>query len=294
MDYNISNKMQTHEIMKQNNFVPKKSLGQNFLVDSNILDKIINSSDVDKNTGVIEIGPGIGALTQKLALKAGKVLAIEIDQYLIPILSKTLSKYNNIKIINENVLKTSFSKIISEEMNHLSKVKVVANLPYYITSPIIIKLLTDRLDIDSITILIQKEVAERISAKPGGKDYGSLTILIKYFADVKIAFQVSKNVFVPKPKVDSTVLQLFIRKEPIVKVDNEDLFFNVIRASFKHRRKTIFNNLVIDLFDKNRKEELSDLLVECNIDGKRRAETLTIEEFANLSNTINSKLKASL
>lgn len=290
MKDNISNITETIRIIKENNFALKKSLGQNFLVDSNILDKIISYADIDSDTGVIEIGPGIGALTQKLAQKAGRVVAIEIDKLLIPILEDTLSDYNNIKIINSDVLKTSLSKLISEEFSGLSKIKIVANLPYYITSPIIIKLLTDELDIDSITILVQKEVAERISANPGGKAYGSLTILINYYANVKLAFYVSKNVFIPKPKVDSAVLQLQIYKEPIIKIDNEDLFFKVIRASFKHRRKTLFNNLSFNLFDKDKKEELNEILLESKIDGIRRAETLSIEEFAHLTNIINDKM----
>jgi len=287
---NISNITETIRIIKQNNLTLKKSLGQNFLVDSNILDKIINCSDIDRDTGVIEIGPGIGALTQKLAQKAGKVVAIEIDQSLIPILKDTLSDYKNIKIINNDVLKVSLADIISEEMKGLSKVQIVANLPYYITSPIIIKLLTDELNIDSITILVQKEVAERISAKPGGKAYGSLTILINYFAEVKLAFYVSKNVFIPKPKVDSAVLYLQIHKEPIIEIDNEDLFFKLIRTSFMHRRKTLYNNLAFNFFDKDEKKELNEILIECKIDGIRRAETLSIEEFANLANLINTKM----
>lgn len=283
---NISNKTLTNQILHQNNFVPKKSLGQNFLIDSNILDKIVDTAAIDKNTGVIEIGPGLGALTQKLASNAGKVIAIEIDRQLIPILQENLLAYPNVKIINMDVLKISIPELISTELGNFSSVKVVANLPYYITSPIIIKLLTENSSIDSITILIQKEVAERINAKPGGKDYGSLTILIKYYAEAELVFNVSNNVFIPKPKVDSAVLQLKIRREPPVKIINQEFFFEVIRSCFRHRRKTLFNNLINNLLDKEESNELKEILIKNNIDGKRRAETLSIDEFAMLANNI--------
>lgn len=286
MEKDISNRTETYQILKQNDFRPKKSLGQNFLVDSNILDKIVNSAQIDKNTGVIEIGPGIGALTQRLALKAGKVVAIEIDKQLIPILQKNLADYSNIEIINNDVLKVEISEIISNQLSEYSSIKVVANLPYYITSPIIIKLLTENSKVETITILIQKEVAERINAKPGGKEYGSLTLLINYYAEVSLVFHVSNNVFIPKPKVDSAVLQFKIRKSPPVQVDNQEFLFKVIRSCFMHRRKTIYNNLINNLLDKEEKDQLIEILIKSNIDGTRRAETLSIEEFANLTNNI--------
>ena len=286
MEKDISNRTETHQILRQNDFRPKKSLGQNFLVDSNILDKIVNSAQIDKNTGVIEIGPGIGALTQRLALKAGKVVAIEIDKQLIPILQENLADYSNIEIINSDVLKVEISEIISNQLSEYSSIKVVANLPYYITSPIIIKLLTENSKVETITILIQKEVAERINAKPGGKEYGSLTLLINYYAEVSLVFHVSNNVFIPKPKVDSAVLQFKIRKSPPVQVENQEFLFKVIRSCFMHRRKTIYNNLINNLLDKEEKDQLIEILVKSNIDGTRRAETLSIEEFANLTNNI--------
>lgn len=286
MKYNVSNKSHTQEIIKHHGFVFKKSLGQNFLIDGNILDKIVDSTLIDKNTGVIEIGPGIGALTEKLAQKAGKVVAIEIDKSLIPILDETLSDYPNVEVVNADILKTSIDDLISKELNGYDSIKIVANLPYYITSPIIIKLLTDKLDIDSITILIQKEVAERITANPGGKEYGSLTLLLKYYADAKIMFNVPQTVFIPKPNVESSVIQLKIRGNPPVKIVDESHFFILIRACFKHRRKTLSNNLINNLLGKEEKSKLEEILIELNIDGKRRAETLSFEEFASLSNRL--------
>lgn len=290
MKDSVSNKAQTKKIIKDNNFVFKKSLGQNFLIDGNILDKIVTSAGIDENTAVIEIGPGIGALTEKLAQKAGKVVAIEIDKNLIPILSETLSAYNNVKVINEDVLKISLVDLISSEFSEYDSIKIVANLPYYITSPIIIKLLTDKINVDSITILIQKEVAERINATPGGKEYGSLTILIKYYAEAKIMFNVPQSVFIPQPNVESSVLKLNIRGTPPVSVENEKYFFELVRASFKHRRKTLLNNLINNLIGKNNKNIIEEALQEANIDGSRRAETLSFQEFAKLSDILCIKV----
>ncbi|MGD9677789.1 MAG: 16S rRNA (adenine(1518)-N(6)/adenine(1519)-N(6))-dimethyltransferase RsmA [Vulcanibacillus sp.] len=291
MENDISNRTGTHQTLKQNDFRIKKSLGQNFLVDSNILDKIVNSAQIDKNTGVIEIGPGLGALTQRLAEKAGKVVGIEIDKELIPILNKNLSGYSNIEIINNDVLDIDISEIISNKLSEFSSIKIVGNLPYYITSPIIIKLLTENSNVDTITILIQKEVAERINAKPGGKEYGSLTILINYYAEVSLAFHVSSNVFIPKPKVDSAVLQFKIRKLPPVQLENQEFLFKVVRSCFKNRRKTLYNNLINNLLVKEEKDQLTEILTKSNIDGIRRAETLSIEEFANLANNIYLYIK---
>lgn len=288
---NLANRANLKYILEKHGFTFKKSLGQNFLIDSNILDKIVNKAGIDKQTGVIEIGPGIGALTQHLAKNAGKVVAVEIDKRLIPILDDTLSDYENVKIINKDVLKTSIKDIIADELTDYSKIKVVANLPYYVTSPIIIKLLQEGTNIDSITVMLQKEVAERISAKPGGKDYGSLTLLIEYYADANILFNVPNTVFVPRPNVDSTIIQLKLHEEPPIVVNDEEFLFRVIRASFAQRRKTLYNNLINNLLGKESKESLDEILVDLSIDPKRRAETLNIKEFGDLSNSLKNLVK---
>lgn len=284
MKSKISNKSNTYSAIKKYGFTFKKSLGQNFIIDPNILDKIVEKADLDKETGVIEIGPGIGALTQKLAENAGKVVAIEIDQRLIPILNETLVDNDNVVVINGDVLKLPLDKIIEEELAGYKAIKVVANLPYYITTPIIMKLLEDKLKLDLIMVMIQKEVAERISAAPGSKDYGSLTLAIEYYAKANTAFSVPRKVFLPEPNVDSAVLQLQIRDTPPYRVDDEEFLFQVIRASFAQRRKTIYNNLTNNLVGKEQKEEVLRILDLLNIDQKRRAETLTLKEFVELSN----------
>lgn len=284
---NISNKNETLHILKKYGFQFKKSLGQNFLIEQNILDKIVKVAEIDSNTGVIEIGPGIGALTQKLAQRAGKVVSVEIDQRLLPILNETMSEYNNAEIIHGDVLKISLKEVIENNLSDFKKIKLVANLPYYVTTPIIMSILEDKLEIDSITIMVQREVAERISATPGGKEYGSLTLMVNYFAEASIAFYVPSTVFIPKPNVDSAVLQLKIRKEPPMYVDNEDLLFKMIKASFAQRRKTINNNLLNNLVGKENKGMLNDLFRTLNIDSNRRAETFSLEEFVNLSNSLH-------
>ncbi len=289
MTLNISNKSNTMDILKKYGLTLKKSLGQNFIIEPKILDKIIKKAEIDKDTGVLEIGPGIGSLTQKLAEQAGKVVAIEIDKRLIPILEDTLSNTDNTKIIHGDVLKISLEEIIEKELNTFSTIKVVANLPYYVTSPIIIKLLEDKLPLDTITIMVQKEVAERISAKPGGKEYGSLTVFVEYFAEAKISFHVPSTVFIPKPNVDSAVLNLKIKQDYPIHTDDEQLLFKVIRTSFMHRRKTIFNNLKI-LFEKEQKEELLNILDTVKINPQRRAESISLKEYINLSQELKSLL----
>lgn len=290
MNVNISNKSLTQRILKKHNFTFKKSLGQNFLIEPNILEKIVEKAEIDETTGVIEIGPGIGSLTQKLAEHARKVVGIEIDQRLIPILHETLAEYENIKIIHADALKVSLKDIIANEFKDFSKIKVVANLPYYVTSPIVIKLLEEKLQLDSITVMIQKEVAERISAKPGKKAYGSLTLLVEYFAEANIVLHVPNTVFIPRPNVDSAILQLKVREKSPVIVSDEDFMFKVIKASFAQRRKTLYNNLVNNLVGKEKKEELEEELRSITIDSKRRAETLTLEEFAKISKVLKKLL----
>ncbi|TCS80173.1 16S rRNA (adenine(1518)-N(6)/adenine(1519)-N(6))-dimethyltransferase RsmA [Tepidibacillus fermentans] len=286
MDGRISTPTKTMEILKKYDFHFKKSLGQNFLIEPSILDKIVSSAKIDETVGVIEIGPGIGALTQKLAEKAGKVVAIEIDQRLIPILEETLAAYRNVELIHGDILKISLNELLSNQFSEFETIKVVANLPYYITTPIIMSLLEQKLQIASITVMIQKEVAERILAKAGGKDYGTLTLAVDYYAEAKIVMQVPKTVFVPKPNVDSAIIQLKIRKQPPVQVEDENFFFRVIKASFAQRRKTIINNLIHNLFGKDKKEQLEILLKSIDIDPNRRAETLNIGEYARLSNLL--------
>lgn len=285
----MSNKMiatptKTQEIMNKYRFKFKKSLGQNFLIDVNILDNILQNAGVNEKTGVIEIGPGIGALTEQLAIHADRVVAFEIDQRLIPVLSDTLSAYDNISIVHEDILEADVEETIKKEFEPGQQVKIVANLPYYITTPILLKLLENRLPIDSITIMIQKEVAERMAAVPSTKAYGSLSIAVQYYTEAEVVMSVPKGVFMPQPNVDSSVLHLRLREKPPVDVDSEPQFFALVRASFAQRRKTILNNLSSYYKDKLTKEEIQGVLATVEIDPIRRGEALSLEEFARLAN----------
>ncbi|WP_026673690.1 16S rRNA (adenine(1518)-N(6)/adenine(1519)-N(6))-dimethyltransferase RsmA [Alkalihalobacterium bogoriense] len=290
MNKDIATPLRTRAILEKYNFSFKKSLGQNFLIDLNILHNIVSAANVQSETGVIEIGPGIGALTEQLAKKAKKVVAFEIDNRLIPVLADTLSPYNNVKVIHHDVLKANVHEVIQAEFEEQQQIMVVANLPYYVTTPILMKLLEEQLPIQGIVVMIQKEVAERIAAKPGTKDYGSLSIAAQYYATAKTVMTVPKTVFVPQPNVDSAVLQLMIREQPPVQLEDETFFFETVRASFTQRRKTIYNNL-LHHFGKDKKEEIVFVLSEAEIDPSRRGETLSIEEFALLSNTLYSRMK---
>ncbi|CDF57197.1 16S rRNA (adenine(1518)-N(6)/adenine(1519)-N(6))-dimethyltransferase RsmA [Thermobrachium celere] len=275
----------TKEIVKHFEFKFSKSLGQNFLIDQNILNKIVDAAELDENSTAIEIGPGIGVLTQEMARRCKKVVAIEIDDTLIPILNETLANFENIKIVHNDALKVDFNRLIEEE--GLENIKLVANLPYYVTTPILTKVLMEKLPLKSIIVMIQKEVADRIVAKPGSKEYGSLSILVQYYCDVQKVCRVSKNCFVPPPKVESSVIKMNLRP-PKYNVEDEDLFFNVVRHAFNMRRKTLWNALKpIGL----REEDLKEVFKLSGIDETRRGETLSIEEFAKLSNTIYTKLK---
>ncbi|BDG30324.1 16S rRNA (adenine(1518)-N(6)/adenine(1519)-N(6))-dimethyltransferase RsmA [Parageobacillus thermoglucosidasius] len=277
----------TREILEKYGFSFKKSLGQNFLIDTNILRKIVDVAGLSRETGAIEIGPGIGALTEQLARRAKKVVAFEIDQRLLPILEDTLSPYENVRIIHQDVLKADIHRVIAEEFTDAADIMVVANLPYYVTTPIIMKLLTDNLPIRGIVVMLQKEVADRISAQPGTKDYGSLSIAIQYYTEAEKIMTVPRTVFIPQPNVDSAVIRLIKRKQPPVDVDDESFFFQVVRASFAQRRKTILNNLISNLPNgKARKEKIERILTENGIDPRRRGETLAMEEFAALSNAL--------
>ncbi|MFV8829721.1 16S rRNA (adenine(1518)-N(6)/adenine(1519)-N(6))-dimethyltransferase RsmA [Alkalihalobacterium sp. APHAB7] len=290
MTKDIATPLRTRAILEKYKFSFKKSLGQNFLIDTNILGRILEAAGVSEQVGAIEIGPGIGALTEQLAKRADKVVAFEIDQRLLPVLGDTLSPYDNVKIIHSDVLKADVSQVLSEEFKEGQDVMVVANLPYYVTTPILMKLLEEKLPIKRIVVMIQKEVADRIAAKPGTKDYGSLSIAAQYYAKAETVFTVPKTVFVPQPNVESAVLRLTIREEPPVKVEDESFFFQVIRSSFAQRRKTIFNNLTHH-FGKDHKEKIELALTTADVDPKRRGETLSIEEFALLSNELNRLLK---
>ncbi|MBM7646473.1 16S rRNA (adenine1518-N6/adenine1519-N6)-dimethyltransferase [Scopulibacillus daqui] len=286
MDNKVSHLRKTTDVIKKHQFSFKKSLGQNFLVDENILKKIVSAAALTPNSGVIEIGPGAGALTQFLAEQADKVVAFEIDQRLKPILAETLKDKANVKVYYEDILKADLKQVIEKEFTKNDDIMVVANLPYYVTTPILMKLLTDQLPIRGIVVMIQKEVADRLEAKPGEKSYGSLSIAVQYLSDPKVVMTVPKTVFIPQPNVDSSVIRLNIREQKKVNVEDEDFFFKVVRASFAQRRKTLMNNLLNNLFTKEKKEALNNVMSEINIDPKRRGETLSIEEFAKLSDAL--------
>ncbi|NWO12914.1 MULTISPECIES: 16S rRNA (adenine(1518)-N(6)/adenine(1519)-N(6))-dimethyltransferase RsmA [Virgibacillus] len=288
----IATPSRTKEILKKYHFSFKKSLGQNFLIDSNILSNIIRQAGIDKESGVIEIGPGIGALTEHLAIHSQKVFAFEIDQRLIPVLEDTLAPYDNVEVVHEDILKANVRDMIATHFHPEQPVHLVANLPYYITTPILMKLLRDQLPIDSFTVMIQKEVAERMAAKPNTKSYGSLTLAVQYYTEAEVVMQVPKRVFMPQPNVDSSILRLVRRTKAPVNVVDEDFFFTLIQASFAQRRKTLRNNLSNHFKDKLTKEEVGLILQQSGIDGGRRGESLTMEEFALLANTFIASSKA--
>ncbi|OES44053.1 16S rRNA (adenine(1518)-N(6)/adenine(1519)-N(6))-dimethyltransferase RsmA [Domibacillus iocasae] len=286
----IATPSRTKDILARHRFSFKKSLGQNFLIDPNILQRITETAGLTKETGVIEIGPGIGALTEHLARSAGKVVAFEIDQRLLPILDETLAPYNNVKVINEDVLKADVKTVVEQEFAEFDRLMVVANLPYYVTTPIIMKLLEDKIPVNGFVVMLQKEVGDRISAEPSSKEYGSLSIAVQYYTEASIAFIVPKTVFMPPPNVDSAIIKLDVRDKPAVSVEDEDFFFTVTRTSFAQRRKTILNNLVNGLPDgKEKKEHITSALEEAGIEPSRRGETLSLAEFASLSKTLLKK-----
>jgi 16S rRNA (adenine1518-N6/adenine1519-N6)-dimethyltransferase len=288
MTKDIATPIRTQEIMAKHGLTVKKSLGQNFLIDPNILRKIVGKAGLTKHSAAIEIGPGIGALTEHLAREAGKVLAFEIDQRLLPVLADTLSPYDNISIIHSDILKADVEKAIKEELAGYEDIVVVANLPYYVTTPIIMKLLLEKLPIRGLVVMLQKEVAERITAQPGTKAYGSLSIAIQYYTEAEMALTVPKTVFMPQPNVDSAVIRMIKRPEPQVKVIDEDFFFMVTRGSFVQRRKTILNNLQSAMpLGKEKKELILKALEEAEIDPSRRGETLSIEEFGLLADKLH-------
>ena len=281
----LSNPQKTIEMIQKYEFTFQKKFGQNFLIDSHVLNKIIASADITRDDFVLEIGPGIGTMTQYLAEAAGRVLAVEIDKTLIPILHETLAAYDNVEVINEDVLKLDICKIV-EEKNGGKPVKVVANLPYYITTPIIMGLLESHVPVESITVMVQKEVAMRMQAGPGTKDYGALSLAVQYYCEPYIAANVPPNCFMPRPKVGSTVIRLTRYSELPVSTEHEQLMFRLIRASFNQRRKTLANGLnnAPDLHYS--KEQIAQAIEKLGVSASIRGEALTLEQFAKLADIL--------
>lgn len=273
-------------IQEKFGFTFKKGLGQNFLTSQNVLEEIVDAAEID--SGVIEVGPGFGVLTSELAKNSDKVVTIEIDERLIDVLEYTLADYDNVKIVNADILKLDLHKLIQEEFGN-EKVSIAANLPYYITTPIITKLLEEKLPLKNIVVMVQKEVALRMAAKPSSKDYGAITVLCQYYTEPSVVTNVPASLFVPPPKVDSAVLRLKIRENPAVHVTDEKMFFRVVKAAFSQRRKTLLNCLCSNFSFP--KEEMSALLEGIGITPSRRGETLSLQEFADISDAITQKTK---
>ena len=265
------------EVLHTYGFNFSKSLGQNFLIDGNIVRNICDEGQITKDDDILEIGPGIGTLTEELSIRANKVVAVEIDKSLLPILEETLGAYDNIDIVHGDILKLNLPALISEKFE--KNIKVVANLPYYITTPIITRLLEEEIEVDSILVMVQKEVAKRICASPGSKDYGSLSVFVQYYTEAEIVLQVPQNVFMPKPNVDSAVIHLKVRDEKL-SLKDKDTFFKVVRAAFSTRRKTVLNSLSQGLAIE--KDEVRNILEKAGISPMERAENLNIEDFAKI------------
>lgn len=283
----LGNPGNTIEVLQKYKFNFQKKFGQNFLIDTHVLDKIIRESGVTKDDCVIEIGPGIGTMTQYLCENAREVVAIEIDKNLIPILQDTLSSYDNVTVINEDVLKVDIKKL-AEEKNGGKPVKVVANLPYYITTPIIMGLFESHVPIDSITIMVQKEVADRMQEGPGSKEYGALSLAVQYYAKPEIVANVPPNCFMPRPNVGSAVIRLTCHEKSTVEVEDESFMFNIIRASFNQRRKTLVNGLGNAAFLPVTKEQVVEALEKMELSPTIRGEALSLEQFAELSNLLKN------
>lgn len=283
----IASPTRTRAIMETYGLTFKKSLGQNFLTDINVLKKIVAAAEVNEADDVIEIGPGIGALTEQLAKSAHRVLALEIDDRLLPVLKETLAPYPNVEVIHQDILKANLKELIAEHFDGQHRLKIVANLPYYITTPIIMHLLATELAFDQIVVMMQKEVANRLAAQPGSKDYGSLSIGVQYEMDCQIAFIVPKTVFVPQPKVDSAIISLTKKKAKEYQPQDERFFHQLVRGAFMHRRKSLWNNLQ-GLYGKQAevKEKLSQVLAQAEIEPSVRAERLTIADFVRLADCL--------
>ncbi|HIV41994.1 MAG TPA: 16S rRNA (adenine(1518)-N(6)/adenine(1519)-N(6))-dimethyltransferase RsmA [Candidatus Mediterraneibacter guildfordensis] len=282
----LGNPQETIAVLQKYNFAFQKKFGQNFLIDPRVLEKIIKAAEITEDDCVLEIGPGIGTMTQHLACAAKKVIAVEIDRALIPILQDTLSGWDNVKIINEDVMKVDLAKLAEEE-NGGKPLKVVANLPYYITTPIIMGLFENHVPLKSITVMVQKEVADRMQVGPGTKDYGALSLAVQYYAKPYIVANVPPNCFMPRPKVGSAVIRLERYEEPPVKVKDEKLMFRIIRASFNQRRKTLANGLKNSAELDFTKEEIAAAIAGIGKEPGVRGETLTLEEFARLADELS-------
>ena len=284
-DYSV-----TKAVLERHGFTFKKSFGQNFLTDTNILQKIVDTAEIDDQVNVIEIGPGIGALTEFLAERAAQVMAFEIDHRLVPILADTLRDFDNVTVVNEDILKVDLAQHIQNFKNPELPIKVVANLPYYITTPILMHLIESGIPFSEFVVMMQKEVADRISAKPNTKAYGSLSIAVQYYMTAKVAFIVPRTVFVPAPNVDSAILKMVRRPEPAVAVEDEKFFFKVSKASFTHRRKTLWNNLT-GYFGKTEeiKDKLTKALDQAGLSPSVRGEALSLEEFASLTDALKGQ-----
>lgn len=278
----LGNPQNTIEVLQKYNFVFQKKFGQNFLIDTHVLDKIIAAAEITKDDFVLEIGPGIGTMTQYLADSAREVTAVEIDDALIPILKDTLKEWDNVNVIHGDILKTDIRKI-ADEKNQGRPIKVVANLPYYITTPIIMGLFESHVPVDSITVMVQKEVADRMQTGPGSKDYGALSLAVQYYAKPEIVANVPPNCFMPRPKVGSAVIRLTRHQNPPVTAKDEKLMFRIIRASFNQRRKTLANGLKNSQELNYAKEQVEAAIIECGLPLNIRGETLTLEQFAKLS-----------
>ena len=286
----LGNPQNTIEVLQKYRFNFQKKFGQNFLIDTHVLDKIIDASGVTEDDFVLEIGPGIGTMTQYLCERAREVVAVEIDKNLIPILSDTLKNYSNVTVINEDILKLDICKL-TEEKNQGKPIKVVANLPYYITTPIIMGLFESHVPIDSITIMVQKEVAERMQEGPGSKEYGALSLAVQYYAKPEIVANVPPNCFMPRPNVGSAVIRLTRHEKPPVEVEDEKLMFRIIRASFNQRRKTLANGLNNSPEIHLPKEVIQESIVSLGVPENIRGEALSLEQFAELSNEIGQRMK---
>ena len=286
----LSNPQVTMETIKKYEFAFQKKFGQNFLIDSHVINKIISAADITKDDCVLEIGPGIGTMTQYLAESAGQVVAVEIDKNLLPILDETLAEYDNVTVINDDILKVDINKIV-EERNGGRPIKVVANLPYYITTPIIMGLFESHVPLESITVMVQKEVADRMQVGPGTKDYGALSLAVQYYAEPYIVANVPPNCFMPRPAVGSAVIRLTRHQKPPVEVMDEKLMFRLIRASFNQRRKTLANGLNNSPEIHLSKEVIQESIEELGVPVTIRGEALTLEQFAALSNIIGRRMK---
>ena len=285
----LGNPKNTIEILNKYQFMFQKRFGQNFLIDTHVLEKIIKSAEITKEDLVLEIGPGIGTMTQYLCENAREVVAVEIDKNLIPILENdTLAEYDNITIINEDILKVDLNTLVQEK-NNGERIKVVANLPYYITTPIIMGLFEAHVPLKNITVMVQKEVADRMQAGPGSKDYGALSLAVQYYATPYIVANVPPNCFMPRPNVGSAVIRLTLHEEPTVKVEDEAMMFRIIRASFNQRRKTLVNGLTNATELQLSKEEVQEALEKMGLSQTVRGEALTLEQFAELTNLLNGR-----